>query len=182
MAEARSPYGAGAVYGSLAYDFDHPDLAWGEEYAEPRTPAAKPKPQTRTRVLPRSQRAVHTKQGIAPTAILGVLVAALLFVICITAQVQLLSVSSDSVALESRLRELKTEQTKLRIRYESAFNLSEIEDYAVKDLGMMKPNAAQINYIDTSSPDRAVLIESGNGDGIVDRVADFLSGLGEYFR
>ena len=85
------------------------------------------------------------------------------------------------MALETRLQELKTEQTKLRIRYESAFNLAEIEEYASSELGMQKPNANQIAYIDTSAPDKAVVIEDGSETGFVDRVSDFLSGLGAYF-
>lgn len=185
MASANSAYGRGAVYGSLAYDFNHPELYAGEEYSAPQTPpAAKPKPreQVRVRTRARAQHALHTKQGISPVALAGSLIAAFMLVTAITAQVQLIGVSGSSVELQNQLAALEETQAKLRIRYESAFNLSEIEEYAVGSLGMMKPNAAQINYIDTSSPDKAVMIASGSSDSIVDRAADYLSGLGEYFR
>ena len=178
-AAARKSYG-GAVYGSLAYDLNHPELFEDERYARPRE-KAKAEPQAKPRVATRSRRAVHTRQAIAPTAILGLLVAAFLLVSGITAQVQVLSVSGESVELENRLNELREEQTKLRIRYESAFNLAEIEEYAIGSLGMQKPNANQIAYIDTSAPDKAVVVGQGSGDGFVDRVSDFLTGLGAYF-
>lgn len=185
MATANS-YGRGAVYGSLAYDFNHPELYAGEEYSAPQrergqTPAAKPQAQTRVHTRARAQHAVHTKQGIAPLSLLGGLVAAFLLITAITAQVQLLAVSGGSVALESQLAELEETQAKLRIRYESTFNLSEIEDYAVAELGMQKPTADQIAYIDTSAPDKAVVIDDGSGDGFVDRASDFLSDFGAYF-
>ena len=107
--------------------------------------------------------------------------AAFLFVTGITAQVQLFTISGESVALEAKLSELEEHQAKLRIAYESSFNLAEIEEYAITSLGMQKPTADQITYIDTSAPDKAVVIADGSGDGFVDRTADFLSGIGAYF-
>lgn len=180
-AAAKRKYGQGAVYGSLAYDFNNPELYGGEEYSAPKAPPVA-KPQTRTRVRTRARPAVHTRQGIAPAAIAGMLIAAFLLVTCITAQVRLMGVSGDSVELTGRLDALEEEQNKLRIRYESAFNLAEIEEYATTVLGMQKPTADQISYIDTSAPDKAVVIGDGERDGFVDRAADFLSGLGAYFK
>ena len=115
-------------------------------------------------------------------AILGILVSAVLFVIAIMAQIQLFDISSKTVELETRLKELKTEQARLQIDYEGAFNLTEIEQYAISNLGMQKPSADQIFYIDTSSPDRAVIINRPDNDGFFGRVSDFLSEIGAYFR
>ena len=179
-------YGRGAVFGSLAYDFNHPELYTGEEeYSQ--APETEQKQETETRVQTRTRTrtkiAVRTKQGIAPFALIGVLAAAFLTVTAITAQVSVVNISGDSVALQSKLGELEEERTRLRIAYESAFNLAEIEEYATTNLGMQKPNAAQITYIDTSAPDKAVVIgnSEGGNDSFVDRAGDFLSGLGSYF-
>ena len=173
-------YGQGAVYGSLAYDFNHPEL-YEEEYSRPQTPAAKPRTQTQTKVHTRARTAVRTKQGIAPMAIVGMLVAAAMFVIAITAQIQLFDVSSESVALTTELAALQEDQAKLRIAYESAFNLSEVETYAKETLGMQKPSADQIFYIDTSAPDKAVVVASGGSDTFAERAADFFTGVRAYF-
>ena len=97
------------------------------------------------------------------------------------AQVQLFSVADSAVELEQQLAELEQQQAKLKIAYESAFNLAEIEDYAVSSLGMQKPKADQVYYIDTSSPDKAVVVAQSEGESLIDRAADFLSGLGAYF-
>ena len=179
-AAAKRKYGQGAVYGSLAYDFNNPEL-YREEYTTAQ-PKARPRTQTQTRVRTRARTAVHTRQSIAPLSLVGMLAAAFLLVIAILAQAQMVGISSKSVTLRSELSQLEEEQAKLRIAYESAFNMAEIEDYAIHSLGMHKPRADQIFYIDTSSPDKAVVIAGGESVGFVDRVSDYLSGVVEYFR
>lgn len=179
-AAAKREYGQGAVYGSLAYDFNNPEL-YREEYTTAQQ-KARPQTQTQTRVRTRARTAVHTRQSIAPLSLVGMLAAAFLLVIAILAQAQMVGISSKSVTLRSELSQLEEEQAKLRIAYESAFNMAEIEDYAIHSLGMQKPRADQIFYIDTSSPDKAVVIAGGESVGFVDRVSDYLSGVVEYFR
>lgn len=182
-AEAKKiRYGQNAVYGSLAYDFNNPALYPDEEYGAAPDTQARPRPQEQVRVRTRARTAPRTKQGISPVAIAGVFVAAFLFVLGIMAQIQLLEVSDNSVALQRQLDELETEQTRLKIAYESAFNLTEIEEYAISELGMQKPRADQIYYIDTSSPDKAQVVAESSKDSFADRVGDFISGLCEYFR
>ena len=189
-AEQDIRYGQNAVSGSLAYDFDNPDLYREIEYGLPlpfdAPPAeaeqAQPQEQEWEDALPRAERRVRAKQSVAPAAVLGVLAAAAMFVVAIMAQIQLTGLSAESVALEAELAELQTENARLQIAYESAFNLTEIEEYATGVLGMQKPGADQITYIDTSSPDRAVVISNSTGDGFVDRLSDFLAELGSYFR
>ena len=179
-AAAQRKYGQGAVFGSLAYDFNNPELYREEYTAAP--PKTKARPQTQTRVHTRARAVVHTRQSIAPASLLGMLLAAFLVVVAILAQAQMVGISSQSVALQTELTQLEEQQAKLRIAYESAFNMAEIEDYAIHALGMQKPHADQIYYIDTSSPDKAVVIAGGESAGFVDRVSDYLSGLVEYFR
>ncbi len=177
----RMKYGRGAVYGSLAYDYDNPEL-YPEEYSSAPERTAPPQTQERTRTATRAQVQARSKQAVYPLAMLGILVAAVLAVIAIMAQIQLFDISSKTVELETRLKELQTEQTKLQIQYEGAFNLTEIERYATGQLGMRKPSADQIYYIDTSSPDRAVIIQQGANGGFFAKMSALLSGIGEYFR
>ena len=179
-------YGQNAVNGSLAYDFDNPELYREIEYGLPlpfdAPPAEAEQTQEQEEVLPQTRSRARAKQSVAPAAVLGVLIAAAMFVAAIMAQIQLTGLSTERVALEAELAELQTKNAQLQIAYESAFNLTEIEEYAVTELGMQKPGADQITYIDTSSPDRAVVISGGGGDSFVDRLSDFLAGLGSYFR
>jgi len=178
-ATIKSKYGQNAVYGSLAYDFNNPELT-AEEYSTAATP--KTRPQVQTRVQTRARAAVHTRQSIAPLSIVGILIAAFLFVITISAKAELIGISDSSVTLQRELDTLEEQQAKLRIRYESAFNMSDIEDYAIHSLGMQKPKADQIYYIDTSAQDKAVVIAQEESKGFVDSVSDMLIGIGEYLH
>lgn len=181
-AAVERKYGQGAVFGSLAYDFDNPELYRDDDYTAQPKAAPKTQTQTQTRVRTRARTAVHTRQSIAPLSLIGMLAAAFLVVVAILAQAQIVGISSKSVELRSELAELEEQQAKLRIAYESAFNMADIEEYAIHSLGMQKPRADQIFYIDTSSPDKAVVISGGESTGFVDRVSDYLSGVVEYFR
>ena len=88
-------------------------------------------PRTTEAVVPES---VPTpKQAIAPLAVLGFAIAAVLIVISLVARVQLSQASAEVSALEDQYAELQEQQTRLRIDYESAFNLTEIEDYAIHE-------------------------------------------------
>lgn len=177
-----SRYGQNAVYGSLAYDFNNPELYPGEEYGSRNGTAPRTKPREQVRVRTKARAVPRTRQGIAPFALAGLFVAAFLFVIGVMAQIQLLDISATTVELQQQLDELEAEQAKLKIAYESAFNLTEIEEYAIASLGMQKPRADQIYYIDTSSPDRAEVVAQSDTDSFVDKVGDFISGIGAYFR
>jgi cell division protein FtsL len=173
-------YGSGAVYGSLAYDFNNPNLYADLPIEEPvQAPAA---PKTKQNVRTAAKAAVN-RQTIAPTAILGYACAAILLVMTLMARVQLVGVSDESVALTEQLNQLELEQSRLLIEYESAFNLTEIEDYATRELGMQKPTGDQVFYVDGSSPDKAVVVDDDqSGTGIFSSLRDLLNGVVEYFR
>lgn len=159
--------------GSLAYDLDRlePDP---EEYGAPMDrDSEQEEPQVR--------REPRSRQGVSLLAVAGGLLAAVILVLGILGESRIFDISAESSALEQRLRELELEQTRLRIAYESAFNLTELEDYAVNELGMRKIAPEQIVYIDNAAPDRAEVIAAEEKDSLTDRVGDFLAGLRSYF-
>lgn len=177
---ARTRYGQGAVYGSLAYDFSNPDIYPELDYSRPLDIPAPP--QTRERVV--TSAVPRTKQRIAPTAILGFACAAVMLVFALMAQIQLTAVSNETAQLAAKLTELETEQARLLINYESAFNLTEIEEYAIGTLGMQKPRNDQVFYIEGGAPDKAVILEAVQTEetGVFSRIGDLISEIGEYFR
>jgi len=170
MATRNFVYVPGAVNGSTAYDFSHPGL-YREEYSQT---LEKPKavPKVRTKAVPR------TRQSVAPTAVIGAVIAAVALVCVMMANAQLMEVSVKSAALESQLADCTVQQAKLMVQYESAFNLSEIEQYATTTLGMQKANTDQIVYLDTSPQDKAVIMQDAGADSMFNRVADFISSIG----
>lgn len=140
-------------------------------------------PRTTEAVVPES---VPTpKQAIAPLAVLGFAFAAVLIVISLVARVQLSQTSAEVSALEDQYAQLQEDQTRLRIDYESAFNLTEIEDYAIHELGMQKPRSDQLYYISSSdATDTAVVLDQNAAEplSLADRLGDFFSSIVEYFR
>jgi cell division protein FtsL len=173
-------YGNDFVLGNLAYDLANVDFAEdmpleaAPEVAE--TPAVKENTRTATRAAARSV------QSVAPFSIIGTVCIAVLVVFMLMSYVQLVSISEESVALEQQLEELQLEKVKLLIDYESAFNLTEIEEYATTELGMQKPRSNQIYYVDGSAPDKAEIIDNGvQKTGIFSLFDDLLDSLGEYF-
>lgn len=176
MEEVR--FGSGAVYGSLAYDFGNPEL-YDEELLDLEPEVGSPsdtEEQTKTTPATRPQYAV------APMAVAGFAVAAILLVFFLLGHIQLIGVSDATLALTEQLEELEKEQRRLLIDYESTFNLTEIEAYAIGQLGMQKPSGDQIFFIGATSADRAEILSSGEQSGFLDRFYDMLNLIGECFR
>ena len=167
----------GSVDGSMAYDLGNPSLYPDYTIDAPKR-TAQPKRRVRSRVHPRS------KQIVSPGAVLGFAVAAMLLFMSLVSQIKLTEISDQTAKLQSTLGELKTQESELKIEYERAFNLTEIESFALTELGMQKPYGDQVRYINGASPDNAVIIrgQAEPEDGIIDRVESFFMSIGEYFE
>lgn len=183
MAVERSNRNLGAgVYGSLAYDYGK---------VAPRGPVSD-RPVDRQVIIPAPPRIreeervayrAKTRQSVAPTAVIGFACAAVLVVFMLMAKTQLMAVTDTAAHLEQQLIELEVEQNRLLIDYERAFNLTEIEEFATRELGMQRPRDEQIHYLSSKVPDKAVIISGENeGRSFGDRLFDALSSIGEYFR
>lgn len=135
--------------------------------------------------LEHEQPATHTKarysQSVSPAIILGLACAAMILVFSLMAKVQFTSVAGETVSLEARLTELKTEQNRLLIKYESIFNMCEIEKYATSQLGMQRPRDEQIFYLSSTVPDKAVVLDSREEKGLLGYLDNLLNSIGEYF-
>lgn len=177
-AAVKRTYPGNAVNGSLAYDLSRPAA---EEYlysAPVDIPAA---PRTVEEVVPET--VAVPKQAISPLAVLGFALAAVLLALSLMARAQLSTASEAVSELESQVATLQEEQDKLLIGYESAFNLTEIEDYAINELGMQKPRSDQLYYVNSTAQDKAVILaEDAEHVGLADRFGDFISSLVEYFN
>lgn len=178
-AERNNPaYGSG-VYGSLAYDYGKAlpgrDRPVDRQVIIPAAPGI--------REQERVARRVRTKQSLSPTAVIGTVCAAALLVFTLMARIQLTEATDTAAHLEQQLIELEVAQNRLLIDYERAFNLTEIEEYATRELGMQRPRDEQIHYLSSAVPDKAVILSGeSEGRGFGDRLFDALSSIAEYFR
>lgn len=180
MAENTGTYNANAVYGSLAYDFNNPALypdyaeeaSWQVSHQVQDIPAEEELPQVET--------AAKNKQAISPLAVIGAAFASVLIVVMLLAQVSLTAVSNEAVELTERIETLEMERNRLRIEFEGTFNLTEIEKYAIEELGMQKPTKDQIFCINTAARDKVEIIPAEQPDGLLSRASDFAGSIGEY--
>lgn len=161
------------VYGSVAYDLNtlpkrqQEEETWVKEQVKTRTyKSAKPQ-----------------KQGVSLFAISGFAAFVVMMVFVLLASIQLTQITHETAHLESRIMELSEQEARLRIEYESAFNLTEIEEYATKKLGMVRQTSDNIIFLETTNVDRAVILEqkTADDDGFFTGFKDFLSSLLEYF-
>jgi len=174
-------YARRATYGSAAYDLTLPQFAppYENSGAEGREVAV-PKPKTRTAAQPK--RAPY-KNAFSPVAIIGLLAAAALLILVLLAYVQLTEIYSNTSQLESQLSTLKSEESKLLVKYETTFNLTEIEEYATSKLGMTHMDSDQVIYVNGEKVDKAVVVDGAGQSGTgFSNFTDFVTSLLEYFR
>ena len=114
-------------------------------------------------------------------AVVGSLCAAVLLVLVLFSYIRLNAVSYESVRLQDEIERLQEEGKRLRISYESAFRLEEVEKYAVSELGMVKAETGQVMYINNTQADRAAILGDTGGSGPAARIARFFRRLTEYF-
>ncbi|NCB73736.1 MAG: hypothetical protein EOM51_03200 [Clostridia bacterium] len=182
VASKNTKISANTVYGSLAYDYGRADT-YREKAARPveRQVIIPAPPSIRERAAAAVK--VKTQQHVAPTAIIGYVCAAILVIFSLMAKIQLTEITDSSAQLETQLTDLNVAQNRLLINYEKAFNLTEIEEYATTQLGMQRPRDEQVFYLESTVPNKAVIItETGSDSGFGDRVFDFLASISEYFK
>ena len=90
----------GCKESDTTYDFNNPALYPTTEYASPLEIPARPE---RTKAVPRTAAAAKPKYAVAPFAVLGMLVAARIFIAGIMAQIQLVDVTNSAVELNSEI-------------------------------------------------------------------------------
>lgn len=82
-----------------------------------------------------------------------------LLLMIVYSYMQLSSLNSEQGAMEKELSALQKQENLLRKQYESAMDLRKIERFATEELGMVKPEASQIVYLNLAGRDHAEIIE-----------------------
>lgn len=164
---------SGIVYGSVAYDLNtlpkrkQEEQVWEKEQVRTRTyKSAKPQ-----------------KQGISLFSIVGFGAFVVMMLFVLLANAQLTQIIDQTADLESKIQQLSDQEARLKIEYESTFNLTEIEEYATKKLGMVRQSSDNVVLLETANVDRAVIIEPDNvnNESFFTGLKNFLSSLLEYF-
>lgn len=167
---------------SMAYDLSRPS----QDTMRYSTAAPQLQPKQKPRTRPQAQPALRPAfrvMSVAPAAVAIFLAGLVVWIFSLQLRTQITEVQQEIYRLESELRTVEQVQDELEIDYESAFNFTKLEDYAVTTLGMQRPRDEQIYFLTHESEDHAVaVLERSRSNGLVDRLDDFLSGLLAYFR
>ena len=167
---------------SMAYDLSRPSQDTMRYSTAAPQLQPKQKPQTRPQARP-TPRPAFRVMSVAPTAVALFLIALVIWTFSLQVRTQITQAQQEVYRLESELRAVEQVQDELEIEYESAFNFTKLEDYAVNTLGMQRPRDEQIYFLSHESEDHAVaVLERSRSNGLVDRLDDFLSELLAYFR
>lgn len=173
----NAAYDLGRVgYGNAAPEIDRPFVDIPVELPKAR-PEVGTGVRTRTAVREKTQ-----GQTLSIVSVIGFLIAAVLAVFILLGYVSLTEIAEESAQLESTLADLKVEETKLLVKYESAFNLTEVEKYAVSVLGMTHASESQVTYLYTQKDNGGIILDNGSENGGIKGLASFISSLLEYFK
>ena len=171
------------VYGSLAYDLD--TLARERQLEEAgempqRSAGPERQPETQTRRRPQAQ--AQAKARPSALTVGGIVAVCVLVMVLLLGYVQLTAVSNNVSTIKKELATLEDEHVALVTEYEKTFDLATIKA-AAEEAGMSKPTAGQIQYIDLSGADSAVVY--GDEPGVMEKAASSLKegalSLWEYF-
>jgi cell division protein FtsL len=195
-----------AVHGSNAYDLSRSRASSAAPAEFERTPARRPEirpgvtpaPKTAPRQAPvktptsapktTQKPATRTSQkrqkayGISLYAALGFVVVAVLMVFVLLSHVRFTEVTNETAKLQSQLTKLNEQERKLKISYENAFDVNQVEQYATHQLGMSKPAESQIVTISAAAQDRAVVSDRHDTAAAAESMGTFLASLVAYFK
>ena len=181
-------YGAGATYGSAAYNLNYDGSAvrqpgyGGSEVLRPQ-----PKVRQREKAITRPVVRVREAGHVSLFAIVGFLAVGVFAALLLMSYVQLTVTADNTVALSNELNTLEAEHKKLLAKYELAYDLSGIEAKVTADGSMVKPEAGQIYSIDLSEPDSVVHYDQTNKadaavNSILSEVKNVFTSIVEYFQ
>ena len=172
------------IYGNVAYDLNYqrnvvPVPDGGE-------PSRQPKPRRHTRTGQRQRRRVMTrpkvklrpKEAVAPWAVMGFGLVTVAAVLVLFSYVRLNNVYANTVALQSQLTALQTEENTLKAEYEEVFNQDVLSE-AVKKAGNLKPvTSDQVVYVELSDPDNIVVYDQEEKNS---GIAAFFQSVRDFF-
>ena len=181
---ARMGYQGASTYGSSAYDLSSFDnAAFPETYDLPEETV-----DTRELEWERQQeraaaiREAKATQSVSIAAVMGFAVVFVLLLLVVLSGVKLIEISAEISDLKDTLSEVQTTQVELKVQYESTFNLTEIEEYSTRVLGMTKLSDSNTTVLSIERDDMAeVLAGNTSGSGIIATAKEFISSLLEYF-
>lgn len=154
-------------------------MAYQQQYEE-RFPVEREQAR-QLRVAPTQRR--RKRAGIRPSVMGCVMVLAVTAVYILFCQMQLTELSAAVGEQNDRLNELSAENVSLTTKQMNSMNMDEVEEYAVNNLGMVKMDNSQIEYVELTNPDTVTVADNGMSLGsLFAGLARSFSAIVEYIR
>ncbi|MCL2044771.1 MAG: hypothetical protein FWG88_00100 [Oscillospiraceae bacterium] len=148
-------------------------------------PGTAAQPQTRIEEQAAPQAVAETAvatAGISLFAVLGSLIAAVLMVFVVLAQISYNEIASDIVRQNSQLDMLLEQERKFEKDFENSIDMKEVERIARDELGMTRQSPEYIPITAFVPIDSAQIIESDDKGSALKGFGSFISSLIEYFK
>ncbi len=148
---------------SEAYDLSLFDMPAIKSSAAPQI--ERPNPQQRPAQSPKKKSAAQVRKESVASALRALklfLVSAtllLLFGAVLFSKVSLIMLENEAAQMESKISEVKSENTRLVMQLNSNASIEKIDAYAVSVLGMDKLQRYQIHYFGDSESDKVVVAD-----------------------
>lgn len=165
-----------ATYGNVAVD---------PAYAPQRQERTEPLVRPRERVAARERARVRPAGYVAPTAVLGFALVAVMAVALIFSYAQLTQTSNEIVRLRREAETLSQENAKLTAEYELAFDLKSVEEQIQATGSMVQPQPGQIVTLNIVEPDSAKFYadqDEGASQKLWGALADTAKNIVEFFH
>mgnify|MGYP005765973589 FL=1 len=133
------------------------------------------------RVAPAPRR--RRKAGIRPSLLACIAILAVTSAYILFCQMQLTQITAQVSEQSDKLDELAAENVSLTTKKVNSMNLDEVEEYAANELGMVKIDNSQIEYVELTNPDSVTVADSGISlDTLFAGLARSFSAIVEYIR
>lgn len=103
--------------------------------------------------------------------LLGTALAAFLLLATLYGRIRLTALNDEAVVIATSIEQHRHQRAKLLIDHESIYELGRVESYAREELGMQRPRGDQLQYLDSTPPDRVTLYRDAEGISILDSIA-----------
>ena len=167
------------TYGSLAYDLDA--LARERQLDDAgRIPEKKAQPAPAVKTAPRAK----AKTRPNPLIVGGIAVLVSLVIVLMLGYVRLTKITASVSSIKNQISQMETEHVSLLTEYERTYDLATVKKVA-EEAGMTKPSGGQVEYIDISSGDSAIVYRTAADDAVHNILTQMKASAGsvlEFFR
>ena len=133
------------------------------------------------RVAPAPRR--RRRAGVRPSLVACIAILAVTSVYILFCQMQLTQLTAEVSDQNETLSELTAENVSLNTKRVNSMSIDEVEEYAANELGMVKMDNSQIEYVELTNPDSVTVANSGASlDTLFAGLARSFSAIVEYIR